>query len=77
MQQKTILSLAALLTLSQGVGIIHRGPMKDRADGATPGIAHHHQTETYIIVSGSGPWSPVAPCWMRKRFPRRVRRIRF
>ena len=54
MQQKTILSLAALLTLSQGVGIIHRGPMKDRADGATPGIAHHHQTETYIIVSGSG-----------------------
>lgn len=101
MPQKTILSLAALLALSQrvsfaqsgappkeaiditdaevkevlkhappavdqqlkvvdlgaynlGVGIIHRGPTKDRDDGTIPGIAHHHQTETYIIVSGSG-----------------------
>src|SRR5438477_4377195 len=36
------------------VGIIHRGPTKDREDGAVPGIAHHQQTETYIIVSGSG-----------------------
>ncbi len=36
------------------VGIVHRGPTKDREDGAIPGIAHHQQTETYIIVSGSG-----------------------
>jgi len=101
MQHKAVLSLAALLALSQGVsfsqpsaptkqaiditdadvkevlkhappavdqqlkvvdlgaynlavGIIHRGPTKDREDGAIPGIAHHHQTETYIIQSGSG-----------------------
>jgi len=36
------------------VGIIHRGPTKDREDGSIPGIAHHTQTETYIIVEGSG-----------------------
>ncbi|HEV2688730.1 MAG TPA: cupin domain-containing protein [Bryobacteraceae bacterium] len=36
------------------VGIVHRGPTKDREDGAIPGIAHHQQTETYIIVEGSG-----------------------
>lgn len=36
------------------VGIIHRGPTRDRTDGTVPGIAHHQQTETYIIVSGSG-----------------------
>ena len=40
--------------LNLAVGIIHRGPTKDREDGAIPGIAHHEQTETYIIVSGSG-----------------------
>ncbi len=40
--------------LNLGVGIIHRGPTKDREDGTIPGIAHHYQTETYIIVSGSG-----------------------
>lgn len=101
MQKRTVLSLAALLALSQGlsfpqsggpskgavditdaevkevlkhappavdqqlkvvdvgkynvgVGIIHRGATKDREDGAIPGIAHHNQTETYIIVSGGG-----------------------
>ena len=37
-----------------GVGIIHREPTKDRADGAVPGLIHHNQTETYIIVSGTG-----------------------
>jgi mannose-6-phosphate isomerase-like protein (cupin superfamily) len=37
-----------------GVGIIHRGPTKDPTDGTVPGIAHHNQTETYIIVSGGG-----------------------
>ncbi|HUI81558.1 MAG TPA: hypothetical protein VLY24_26720 [Bryobacteraceae bacterium] len=37
-----------------GVGIIHRGPSKDSADGTVGGIAHHNQTETYIIVSGTG-----------------------
>jgi len=36
------------------VGIIHRGKTTDRADGVVPGIAHHNQTETYIIVSGTG-----------------------
>lgn len=33
------------------VGIVHRGKTTDRADGVVPGIAHHNQTETYIIVS--------------------------
>jgi hypothetical protein len=37
-----------------GVGIIHRGPSKDAADGTAPCIAHHQQTETYIIVAGGG-----------------------
>jgi mannose-6-phosphate isomerase-like protein (cupin superfamily) len=37
-----------------GVGIIHRGKSNDRADGVVSGIAHHNQTETYIIVSGTG-----------------------
>jgi len=37
-----------------GVGIIHRGKTNDRADGVISGIAHHNQTETYIIVSGTG-----------------------
>jgi hypothetical protein len=37
-----------------GVGIIHRGKTTDRTDGTVPGIAHHNQTETYIIVSGTG-----------------------
>jgi hypothetical protein len=37
-----------------GVGIIHRGPTKDSADGMGPCIAHHNQTEAYIIVEGAG-----------------------
>jgi mannose-6-phosphate isomerase-like protein (cupin superfamily) len=37
-----------------GVGIIHRGVAKDPNDGTAPCIQHHHQTETYIIVSGGG-----------------------
>lgn len=37
-----------------GVGIIHRGPSKDPTDGTAPCIAHHNQTETYIIVGGGG-----------------------
>lgn len=37
-----------------GVGIIHRGPSKDSTDGTSPCIAHHNQTETYIIVDGDG-----------------------
>jgi hypothetical protein len=36
------------------VGIIHREKTTDRADGLVSGIAHHNQTETYIIVSGTG-----------------------
>jgi mannose-6-phosphate isomerase-like protein (cupin superfamily) len=36
------------------VGIVHRGKTTDRGDGLVPGIAHHNQTETYIIVSGTG-----------------------
>ena len=36
------------------VGIIHRGKSNDRPDGTVTGIAHHQQTETYIIVSGTG-----------------------
>ena len=50
-QQLKVVDLGAY---NLGVGIIHRGPTKDPADGGIPGIAHHHQTETYIIVSGSG-----------------------
>jgi mannose-6-phosphate isomerase-like protein (cupin superfamily) len=50
-QQLKVVDLGAY---NLGVGIIHRGPTKDPADGSAPGIAHHHQTETYIIVSGSG-----------------------
>ncbi len=30
------------------------GGNTDRTDGVVPGIAHHNQTETYIIVSGTG-----------------------
>src|SRR5579872_410683 len=37
-----------------GVGIIHRGKIPARADGSVAGIAHHNQTETYVIVSGTG-----------------------
>ena len=37
-----------------GVGIIHRGKIAPRPDGAVAGIGHHNQTETYVIVSGSG-----------------------
>jgi mannose-6-phosphate isomerase-like protein (cupin superfamily) len=37
-----------------GVGIIHRGPSKDSTDGTTSCIVHHNQTETYIVVEGSG-----------------------
>jgi mannose-6-phosphate isomerase-like protein (cupin superfamily) len=37
-----------------GVGVVHRGKSTDRADGTVSGIAHHNQTETYIILSGSG-----------------------
>lgn len=37
-----------------GVGIIHRGKIAARPDGSVAGIAHHNQTETYIIVSGTG-----------------------
>jgi len=37
-----------------GVGIVHRGPSKDSTDGTSPCIAHHQQTETYIIVEGGG-----------------------
>src|SRR5262249_17313723 len=36
-----------------GVGIVHRGATKDAAD-TTPCIIHHNQTETYIIVEGTG-----------------------
>ena len=37
-----------------GVGIIHRGKIAARPDGSVAGIAHHNQTETYYIVSGTG-----------------------
>ena len=37
-----------------GVGIIHRGKIPARPDGSVAGIAHHNQTETYIVVSGTG-----------------------
>jgi mannose-6-phosphate isomerase-like protein (cupin superfamily) len=37
-----------------GVGIVHRGPSRDSTDGTTPCIIHHNQTETYIIVDGTG-----------------------
>ena len=37
-----------------GVGIIHRGKIAAKADGSVAGIGHHNQTETYIIVSGTG-----------------------
>jgi len=37
-----------------GVGIIHRGKIPARPDGSVAGIAHHNQTETYVIVSGTG-----------------------
>lgn len=37
-----------------GVGIIHRGKIPARADGSVAGIAHHNQTETYVVVSGTG-----------------------
>jgi mannose-6-phosphate isomerase-like protein (cupin superfamily) len=37
-----------------GVGIVHRGPSKDSADGTSPCIIHHNQTETYIILDGGG-----------------------
>jgi len=57
-QQLKVVDLGAY---NLGVGIIHRGPTKDRDDGTIPGIAHHHQTETYIIVSGSGTLVTGAP----------------
>ena len=50
-QQLKVVDLGAY---NLAVGIVHRGPTKDRDDGKIPGIAHHHQTETYIIQSGSG-----------------------
>src|SRR5579872_3033367 len=37
-----------------GVGIVHRGKIAAKPDGSVSGIAHHNQTETYIIVSGTG-----------------------
>jgi hypothetical protein len=37
-----------------GVGIIHREKIAARPDGSVSGILHHNQTETYIIVSGTG-----------------------
>lgn len=37
-----------------GVGIIHRGKIPPRSDGSVAGIIHHNQTETYVIVSGTG-----------------------
>jgi hypothetical protein len=37
-----------------GVGIIHRGKIPTRPDGSVAGLAHHKQTETYLIVSGTG-----------------------
>src|SRR4029077_9802146 len=37
-----------------GVGIIHRGKIAARSDGSVAGIAHHNQTETYVVVSGTG-----------------------
>ena len=37
-----------------GVGIIHRGKIPARPDGSVAGIAHHNQTETYVVVSGTG-----------------------
>ena len=40
--------------LNLGVGVIHRGASKAAENGEVHGIAHHQQTETYIITSGSG-----------------------
>lgn len=37
-----------------GVGIVHRGKIPARPDGSVAGIAHHNQTETYLVVSGTG-----------------------
>lgn len=37
-----------------GVGIIHREKIVPRPDGSVAGILHHNQTETYVIVSGTG-----------------------
>jgi mannose-6-phosphate isomerase-like protein (cupin superfamily) len=39
---------------NMAVGVVHRGPSKDSEDGTAPCIAHHRQTETYIIVDGGG-----------------------
>ena len=36
------------------VGIIHRGPSKDRTDGFGPCLSHHIQTGNYIITEGAG-----------------------
>jgi len=37
-----------------GVGVIHRGPTKDKPGDPIPMIYHDYTAETYIITSGSG-----------------------
>jgi len=38
---------------NMGVGVIRRGPTKDK-EGVASGLEHHFQTENFVITSGSG-----------------------
>ncbi len=40
--------------LNLSVGVVSRAASKPSADGSVNVLAHHHQTETYIIIEGSG-----------------------
>jgi hypothetical protein len=37
-----------------GVGVIYRGPTKDKPGDPIPLLYHDYTAETYIIISGSG-----------------------
>ncbi len=39
---------------NMGIGVIHRGPTKDKPGDPIPVLYHDYTAETYIITSGSG-----------------------
>ena len=38
---------------NMAVGVVHRGPTKDK-EGIANGLEHHFQTENFVIISGGG-----------------------
>lgn len=40
--------------LNVGIGVLHRGVVKDAGDGPIRGLSHTQVTEVYYILSGSG-----------------------